>query len=51
MSKYIITVNLHGGTKKGSSILEKVLPVFESINDTVKIIETEYAGHARDLAR
>jgi YegS/Rv2252/BmrU family lipid kinase len=28
-----------------------VLPVFESAHDTVKIIETEYAGHARDLAR
>lgn len=51
MSKYIITVNPHGGTKKGLAILEKVLPVFESTNDTVKIIETEYAGHARDLAR
>ena len=50
MSKYIITVNPRGGTKKGLAILEKVLPVFESAHDTVKIIETEYAGHARDLA-
>ena len=50
MSRYYITVNPHGGTKKGSKILSQVLPIFESENAEVTVIETEYAGHARDLA-
>jgi YegS/Rv2252/BmrU family lipid kinase len=50
LSKYYITVNPHGGTKKGSKILSQVLPIFESENAEVTVIETEYAGHARDLA-
>ena len=50
MSKYYITVNPHGGTKKGSKVLSQVLPIFESENAEVTVIETEYAGHARDLA-
>ena len=49
MSKYYITVNPHGGTKKGPKILREILPVFESKNAEVTIIETEYAGHAKDL--
>ena len=49
MSKYYITVNPHGGTKKGPKILSEILPVFESKNAEVTIIETEYAGHATDL--
>jgi len=49
LSRYYITVNPHGGTKKGSKILSQVLPIFESENAEVTIIETEYAGHARDL--
>ncbi len=51
MARYYITVNPHGGTKKGPRILEQVMPVFESANADVTILETEYAGHARDLAR
>ena len=50
MSKYYITLNPHGGTKKGYKILSQVLPIFESENAEVTVIETEYAGHARDLA-
>ena len=49
MSRYYITVNPHGGTKKGSKILSQVLPIFESENAEVTVIETEYAGHACDL--
>ena len=49
MSKYYITVNPHGGTKKGPKILSEILPVFESKNAEVTILETEYAGHAKDL--
>ena len=51
MSRYYITVNPHGGAKKGSRILEKVLPIFEGSHAEVKILETEYAGHARDIAQ
>lgn len=51
MAKYYITVNPHGGKKKGLHILEQVLPVFESVNAEVIVLETEYAGHTRDLAR
>ena len=51
MAKYYITVNPHGGTKKGPRILEMVMPIFESANAEVTVIETEYAGHTRDLAR
>ena len=50
MAKYCITVNPLGGTKKGLRILEKVIPVFESANAEVTVVETEYAGHAKDLA-
>jgi len=50
LSKYYITVNPHGGTKKGPKILRQVLPIFESKNAEVTIIETEYAGHAKDLS-
>ena len=51
MAKYYITVNPHGGKKKGLHILEQVLPVFESVNAEVTVLKTEYAGHTRDLAR
>ncbi len=51
MAKYYITVNPHGGKKKGLHILEQVQPVFESVNAEVTVLETEYAGHTRDLAR
>ena len=51
MAKYYITVNPHGGAKKGLHILDKVMPIFNNANAEITIIETEYAGHSRDLAR
>jgi len=50
MAKYYLLVNPHGGLKKALGILEKVQPIFEGNGDSLTIIETEYAGHARDLA-
>ena len=47
MKKYYLTV---GGGKKGPKILKDVLPLFEQKNIELNIIETEYAGHNRDLA-
>ena len=51
MKKYYLTVNPHGGIKKGKEILTKVVPLFDNANIALTIIETEYAGHARDLAK
>ena len=48
--KFIITVNPHGGTKKGPQILKKVKPIFEASGDELFIIETTFAGHAKELA-
>ena len=51
MSKYYLAVNPHGGLKKGLGILEQVKPVFENAGAELTILETEYAGHARNIAR
>ena len=51
MAKYYITVNPQGGMKKGMDILEQIIPIFESARANITVLETEYAGHARDLAR
>ncbi len=51
MSKYYLIVNPHGGVKKGLGILEQVKPIFEGANAELTILETEYAGHARNMAR
>ena len=50
MKKYYLTVNPYGGGKKGPKILKDVLPLFEQKNIELNIIETDYAGHNRDLA-
>ncbi len=49
--KYHLIINPHGGVKTGSKILEKVNPYFADANAELNIIETEYAGHARDISR
>ena len=48
--KFILTVNPHGGTKKGPQLLKKVKPIFEASGTDLFIIETTFAGHAKDLA-
>jgi YegS/Rv2252/BmrU family lipid kinase len=48
--KFILTVNPHGGTKKGLQILNKIKPLFENANIELLIIETTFAGHAQALA-
>lgn len=49
--KFYLIVNPHGGVKKGSGILEIVKPVFDEAGAALEIIETEYAGHGRELAK
>ncbi|UCD38854.1 MAG: diacylglycerol kinase family lipid kinase [Fidelibacterota bacterium] len=47
----ILVVNPHGGQKNGLAVLREVKPVFDAAGIGITIIETEYAGHARELAR
>ncbi|MBH49283.1 MAG: hypothetical protein CMG69_00810 [Candidatus Marinimicrobia bacterium] len=49
--KYHLLVNPHGGIKTGMQILEKVKYCFLDNEAELNIIETEYAGHARDIVR
>jgi diacylglycerol kinase (ATP) len=48
--KFYITVNPHGGAKKGPGLLKKVKPIFDNANVELTIIETMFAGHAKELA-
>ena len=50
MKKLYLTVNPFGGHKKGPKILKEVLPLFEKNNFDLNIIETEYAGHNKQIA-
>ena len=48
--KFILTVNPHGGTKQGLHVLKKVKPIFDAVGAELFIIETTFAGHAKELA-
>ena len=48
--KFIIIVNPHGGKKLGPKLLHKVKPVFDAAGGDLVIIETKFAGHAKELA-
>ena len=48
--KFFVLVNPKGGVKKGPGILQDVRPIFNAANAELNIIETEYAGHGRELA-
>ena len=50
MKRSYLIVNPHGGFKKGLNILEKVKPIFDEGDVELNVLETEYAGHARDYA-
>ena len=50
MKKFYLIVNPAGGAKKGLKILEKVRPIFDKSGVHVDVLQTEYAGHARELA-
>ncbi len=43
-------VNPYGGLKNGVAVLRQVKPVFDAAGVELKIHETEYAGHAREIA-
>ena len=48
--KFIITVNPYGGKKLGAALLKIVKPVFDANGADLFIIETTFAGHAKELA-
>ncbi len=48
--KFILTINPHGGTKQGIQLLKKVKPIFDAEGAELFIIETTFAGHAKELA-
>ncbi|MBN2263626.1 MAG: diacylglycerol kinase family lipid kinase [Prolixibacteraceae bacterium] len=50
IEKIYLIYNPYSGNRKGIPILEKVKPIFENANVAVDVIETQYAGHARELA-
>ena len=50
MKRFYLAVNPHGGLKKGLGILDTVRPILEDGGTELTILETEYAGHARDYA-
>ena len=49
--KYHLIINPHGGLKSGEHIFKKVKPLFLEANAELNVIKTEYAGHAREIAR
>ena len=50
MKKFYLTLNPHGGQQKGPRLLKQILPVLEGTNVDLTIIETNFAGHANELA-
>ncbi|MGF7141416.1 diacylglycerol/lipid kinase family protein [Roseimarinus sediminis] len=50
MRKVYLIYNPFSGNKKGKAILEKVQPIFEAGKLELNVIETSFAGHARELA-
>lgn len=51
MKTVYLIYNPFSGNKRGVAILERIKPIFELGKLKLEIIETEYAGHARELAR
>jgi diacylglycerol kinase family enzyme len=49
--RIILIVNPTGGIKSGLTILNQVKPIFDAGGIELNIIETRYAGHAKDIAR
>ena len=48
--KFIITVNPHGGKKLGPRLLTRVKHLFEAKGIELFVVETTFAGHAKELA-
>ncbi len=51
LKRVVVIVNPKSGGQRGLKILAQIKPLLEQGGATVKVIETQYAGHARDLAQ
>ena len=51
MKKYYLLINPKGGHKKGFYIFNQIKSIFKNSSIKLTEIETEYAGHAFDLAK
>ena len=49
--RIILIVNPTGGIKSGLTILNQIKPIFDAGGIELSIVETQYAGHAKDIAR
>jgi len=49
--RFYITVNPHGGQRRGPRLLKLIRPVLEAAGLELEVIETEFPDHARQLAR
>ncbi len=49
--KILLVVNPTGGVRNGLEILKNIKPIFEAGGIELEIIETKYAGHAKDIAK
>ncbi|MAJ45474.1 MAG: hypothetical protein CMF96_12135 [Candidatus Marinimicrobia bacterium] len=47
--KFYLTINPHGGSRKGPKLLKKIKPLFDNSNIELNVIETKFAGHAKEL--
>jgi len=48
--KFIVIINPHGGKKQGTNLLKKVKPIFDARGAELFIVETAFAGHAKELS-
>ena len=48
--RFILVVNPQSGKKQSAEILQRIQPMFASQGHDVSVVETAYAGHARELA-
>jgi len=49
--RLVVVVNPRGGTRQGVAVWEGVKPIFEAAGARLDVHVTNYAGHARELAR
>ncbi|MCM2372763.1 diacylglycerol/lipid kinase family protein [Aporhodopirellula aestuarii] len=48
---FCLIVNPHGGRKKGLHLLSEIQPIFDTAGIKLEVIVTEFAGHAREIAK
>jgi len=49
--RFFLIVNPHGGRKRGLHLLSEIQPIFDGQGIKLEVIETEFAGHAGEIAK